>query len=79
MAGSVASMKTIVVPLLATLMDFLRSRASLQLEVLDLLQQLSVVFTTSTDAQLDSLFRRTAIPIVRRVPDDALPFVAGEN
>jgi putative transposase len=36
-------MKTIVVPLLATLMDLLRSRASLQLEVLALRQQLSLV------------------------------------
>ena len=36
-------MKTIVVPLLATLMDLLRSRASLQLEVLALCQQLSLV------------------------------------
>ncbi len=36
-------MKTIVVPLLVTLMDLLRSRASLQLEVLALRQQLSLV------------------------------------
>ncbi len=36
-------MKTILVPLLATLMDLLRSRASLQLEVLALRQQLSLV------------------------------------
>jgi len=36
-------MKTIVVPLLATLMDLLRSRVSLQLEVLALRQQLSLV------------------------------------
>ena len=35
-------MKTIVVPLLATLMDLLRSRASLQLEVLALRQQLAM-------------------------------------
>jgi putative transposase len=36
-------LKTIVVPLLATLVDLLRSRASLQLEVLALRQQLSLV------------------------------------
>ncbi len=36
-------MKTIVVSLLATLMDLMRSRASLQLEVLDLRQQLALV------------------------------------
>ena len=36
-------MKTIVAPLLTTLMDLLRSRASLQLEVLALRQQLSLV------------------------------------
>ena len=36
-------MKTIVVPLLATLVDLLRSRALLQLEVLALRQQLSLV------------------------------------
>jgi len=36
-------MKTIVVPILATLMDLLRSRASLQLELLALRQQLSLV------------------------------------
>jgi len=36
-------MKTIVVPLLATLTDLLQSRASLQLEVLALRQQLSLV------------------------------------
>jgi hypothetical protein len=36
-------MKTIVFPLLSTLIDLLRSRASLQLEVLALRQQLSLV------------------------------------
>ena len=36
-------MKTILAPLLATLMDLLRSRASLHLEVLALRQQLAVV------------------------------------
>ena len=36
-------MKTIVIPLLAMLKDLLRSRASLQLEVLALRQQLSLV------------------------------------
>jgi hypothetical protein len=36
-------MKTILVPLLATLVDLLRSRASLHLEMLALRQQLAMV------------------------------------
>ena len=48
-------MKTIVVPLLATLMDLLRSRASLQLEVLALRRRLSLVADRDTN---DSVFIR---------------------
>lgn len=36
-------MKTLLIPLLATLVDLLRSRASLQLEMLSLRQQLATV------------------------------------
>ena len=36
-------MKTILVPLLTTLVDFLRSQASLHLEILALRQQLAMV------------------------------------
>ncbi len=36
-------MKTLLIPLLATLVDLLRSRASLQLEMLSLRQQLAMV------------------------------------